>query len=108
MGGSIVIMLSTLLLESIPQVFCAIIILASYSDKGVTGAEFVILPVISVGMTLTTILSDCLFLFRLCCGARCSKSSFCSSICCCCYLEECDASPLFDNEPPTELAAVAD
>ena len=94
------IMVSTLLLESIPQLVCSCIIIDNYSSA-LDSYEAVTLPIISASMTATTILSDAFFLAKLCCG----RTRCCSCCCTCCH---CDVSDLFDDGKGGTPAAAGD
>lgn len=94
--AAIVIMCATLLLESIPQLVSALMIIHRYSWQ--TDTSVVTLPIVSFVLSCTTLLTDSFFLFKLCCGK-------CFDTCCgkCCH---CDISGLFkanEEQPPPGL-----
>jgi len=65
---AIIILGLTLLLQSIPQLFCAIMIAVNF---GSLSWGFATIPIASAIFSLFTVLSDTTFLFRLMCGERC-------------------------------------
>jgi len=88
--ASAIIMGLTLLLESVPQLICAVFIIIHYGYRG--SLRSVIPAIVSAVMTSTTILSDTVFFFKLCCGhTNCCSSCWCA----CCH---CDVSNLFDDK----------
>jgi len=80
----------TLLLESIPQLFCAYYIIDNYAYAGSLAAQTI--AIISAASSAITILTDTLFFSKLCCG----HTKCCSCWCKCCH---CDVSKLYKGSP---------
>lgn len=87
---SIVIMILSLFLESVPQLCAAVFIGFRYVlFNGGYDDSFgiVTFPIVAASFSLVSIISDSTFLFKLCCGKGC---------CCCCTC--CDVSDMFSKE----------